>query len=160
MLNDQPNDQFNDKPNRGFSGYSGNTDMPAAGPWLRRLPGFTKSPAGLEWRIWKRLPRLLVWGTVLLGVPCLMLGLALFPDALGAWAQHTWWPEWPGLEGEGGRDALQWLFMAVGLLVFHWTAVLTLAIGCVIVMAMKGPAFVADGLALPEAPPGSPDHHR
>ena len=35
-----------------------------------------------------------------------------------------------------------------GLLFVHWTLVLTLAIGCVIVMLMKGPAYVADGYAL------------
>jgi hypothetical protein len=28
--------------------------------------------------------------------------------------------------------------------VLHWTLVLTLAIGCAIVMLMKGPAYVAD----------------
>jgi hypothetical protein len=32
----------------------------------------------------------------------------------------------------------------VGLLILHLTLVLTLAIGCVIVMVMKGPAYVAD----------------
>jgi hypothetical protein len=32
----------------------------------------------------------------------------------------------------------------VGLVVLHWTLVLTVAIGCVIVMLMKGPAYVAD----------------
>jgi hypothetical protein len=32
----------------------------------------------------------------------------------------------------------------------HWTLVLTLAIGCVIVMLMKGPAYVADAYPIEE----------
>jgi hypothetical protein len=49
-------------------------------------------------------------------------------------------------------DAAQarWLQMAdyivAGIVIFHWTAVLTVAIGCVVVMLMKGPGYVADGL--------------
>jgi hypothetical protein len=35
-------------------------------------------------------------------------------------------------------------YVAAGVVVFHWTAVLTLAIGCVVVMLMKGPGYVAD----------------
>jgi len=34
----------------------------------------------------------------------------------------------------------------------HWTLVLTLAIGCVIVMLMKGPAYVADAYPMEEPP--------
>jgi hypothetical protein len=30
------------------------------------------------------------------------------------------------------------------VVVFHWTAVFTIAIGCVVVMLMKGPGYVAD----------------
>jgi hypothetical protein len=37
-----------------------------------------------------------------------------------------------------------------GLVILHWTLVLTLAIGCGIVILMKGPAGVAD----PYPPPG------
>ncbi len=41
----------------------------------------------------------------------------------------------------------------LGLVMLHWTLVLTLAIGCVIVMLMKGPAYVADAYPMEE-----PDH--
>jgi hypothetical protein len=34
------------------------------------------------------------------------------------------------------------------VVVFHWTAVFTVAIGCVVVMLMKGPGYVADGMEL------------
>ncbi len=36
-------------------------------------------------------------------------------------------------------------YMMIGLVIFVWTAVLTVTIGCVIVWLMKGPAYVADG---------------
>ena len=41
-------------------------------------------------------------------------------------------------------------YSLVGVVVFHWTLVLTVAIGCIVVMVMKGPAYVAD----PYPPPG------
>jgi hypothetical protein len=42
------------------------------------------------------------------------------------------------------------------VVVLHWTLVLTVGIGCVIVMLMKGPAFVADGFEVQHSDrPGS-----
>jgi hypothetical protein len=35
-------------------------------------------------------------------------------------------------------------YVVAGLVVFHWTAVFTVAIGCVVVMLMKGPGYIAD----------------
>jgi hypothetical protein len=37
-----------------------------------------------------------------------------------------------------------------GVVVLHWTLVLTLALGCFIVRVMKGPAYVADAYPLPQ----------
>ncbi len=96
--------------------------------WLNRLPNFTQSAPGLEWTIWKRLPAILLWGTVM-------------PLALGAVA----WFAAPGLSGSfDGGDKLLMAYQIIGLVLLHWTLMLTLAIGCVIIMVMKGPAFVAD----------------
>ncbi len=50
-------------------------------------------------------------------------------------------PETPTPASE--RALTQWLYIAMGVVVLHWTLVLTAAIGCVIVMLMKAPAFVA-----------------
>ena len=36
-------------------------------------------------------------------------------------------------------------FVMIGLVIFVWTLVVTITIGCVIVWLMKGPAYVADG---------------
>ena len=100
---------------------------------LSRLPGFKRSPSGLEWALWKRLPAILVLGTA---VP---IGLAL----------ALWWaaPGQPSAAEE--RDLLLLTYKLIGLVVLHWTLVLTLSIGCVIVLVMKGPAFVADAYPPP-----------
>jgi hypothetical protein len=37
-------------------------------------------------------------------------------------------------------------YVVAGVVIFHWTAVFTIAIGCVVVMLMKGPGYVADPL--------------
>jgi uncharacterized BrkB/YihY/UPF0761 family membrane protein len=100
---------------------------------LKRLPGFRPSPPGLEWALWKRLPAILVLGTAL------PLGLAL----------AFWWaaPAQPSAAEE--RDLLLLTYRLIGLVVLHWTLVFTLAIGCAIVLLMKGPAFVADAYPPP-----------
>ena len=102
--------------------------------WLNRLPGFTRSAPGLEWSIWKRLPEILLWGTAV-------------PMAVAAAA----WFAVPGLlTSAEDRHLLLMIYQLVGLVMLHWALVLTLAIGCAVVIVMKGPAFVAD----PYSPPG------
>lgn len=98
-------------------------------PWLNRLPHFVRSAAGLEWSLWRKLPLILLLGTALpVGVAVV---LHLLTDAEQA-AQARW---------------LQTMdYVVAGVVIFHWTAVLTVAIGCVVVMLMKGPAYVADGM--------------
>ncbi len=54
-------------------------------------------------------------------------------------------------------------FVTLGVVIFHWTMLITIAIGCVIVIVMKGPGYVADAYPLshsdfplirsPELPP-------
>ncbi len=101
--------------------------------WLHRWPGFQRSPPGREWALWKRLPLILVLGSA---VPALV-ALAL------------WWaaPSQPTAAEE--RGLLLVIYGLAGLVMVHWTLVLTVAIGCFIVIVMKGPAFVADAYPLP-----------
>jgi hypothetical protein len=102
---------------------------------LNRLPGFERSRHGLEWAIWKRLPAVLGWGTALpLAVAALL------------WLLSPGQPEGAPEDGV----SLLLIYQLVGLVVLHGTLVLTVAIGCGIVMLMKGPAYVAD----PYPPPG------
>lgn len=102
---------------------------------LNKLPGFHRSRHGLEWVIWKRLPAVLFWGTAL-------------PLALAA----VRWALSPDVAEGAPQDAatLLLIYQLLGLVLLHITLVLTVAIGCAIVILMKGPAYVAD----PYPPPG------
>jgi hypothetical protein len=105
-----------------------NTDRWPQSPWLRKWPGFQRSPSGLEWVLWRRLPFIFLVGV---SVPCAIMVVA-------------WLLSWGEADASTQRQLTQWIYMMVGLLILHLTLVLTLAIGCVIVMVMKGPAYVAD----------------
>jgi hypothetical protein len=101
-----------------------------------RLPGFTQSPPGLEHRIWRRLRAVLLWGTLLpLLLACVLHALA----AAGP------------MSGAADRALRQWDYTMLGVITLHWSLVLTLGLGCLIVRVMKGPAYVADAYALPLA---------
>ncbi len=102
---------------------------------FRKLPGFVTSAPGLEWALWRLLPALLLWGTLL---PLLIAGV-------------RWWAA-PHTSGAGTDAALLlWTYKVIGAVVLHWTLILTLAIGCWIVIVMKGPAYVADAYPMPDA---------
>ena len=110
--------------------------------YFNKLKGFQRSPAGLEWQIWKRLHIILAVGTVL---PLLASAGAQLLDGLDSATQNA-------------RAVEQFFYVMVGLVVLHWTLVLTLAIGCVIVMLMKGPAYVADAYPMEEPPHATEKH--
>ena len=97
--------------------------------WLQKLPHTVRTASGMEWSIWRKLPWIAVIGTA---APLVGLGIL-----------HA------TFEGSEGASQLRWLQMVdyfVGaVVIFHWTMVLTVAIGCVVVMVMKGPGYVADG---------------
>lgn len=99
--------------------------------WLKKLPGSRRAATGLEWAIWRKLPLIFLVGT---GLPLAALALL-----------HL-------LVEPASAAVLRWLQMAnylvIGVVLFHWTAVLTVGIGCVIVMVMKGPAYAADSYAV------------
>jgi len=101
---------------------------------LNRLPGFRRSPHGFEWVLWKRLPAILVLGTVLPAGTGLVL----------------WWLAPDHATAAEASDLLRIGYQLAGLVLLHWTLVLTVAIGCIVVLVMKGPAYVAD----PYPPPG------
>lgn len=99
--------------------------------WLKRLPGFRRAPAGLEWMVLKRLPAFALVGTALLVLA--MLAAPMLPGA------------------DEAKFAATLQIMAVSLLILHWTVVLTVGLLCVIVWIAKGPAFVADAYELSDA---------
>ena len=97
--------------------------------WLNKLPGYERTPYGLEWRLLRLMPHVLVLGTLL---PLLLAGLARLFFTQGSAAEIE-------------RNILLFDFAMIGLGVLVWTAVVTVSLGCVIVWLMKGPAYVADG---------------
>lgn len=97
--------------------------------WLQKVPNSHRAASGLEWKLWRKLPWIAVLGTVLL-----LLALLVLHTLMDA-------PQ------DGSAEA-RWMQMAdyfiYAVLIFHWTMVLTVAIGCIIVMVMKGPSYQAD----------------
>jgi len=97
--------------------------------WLKKLSPTRREASGLEWTLWRKLPLILLAGTAL---PLLGLGLVHLLTDTQASAQQARWLQMAD-------------YVVGGVVVFHWTMVLTVGIGCVIVMVMKGPGYVADG---------------
>jgi hypothetical protein len=89
----------------------------------------------MERTVLRALPAALWSGTVLLCLPSL---------AIHAWAWLT-----------DSAAILQQLMMidiyAVSAIILHWTVLFTVAIAAFIVMAMKGPAYVADAYPLSDS---------
>ena len=108
---------------------------------FNRLPGFQQTPAGQERTVLRLLPKALMLGTLLLCLPSL--------------AVRLWWASAPA--HEGATRITTGDIYAISVLVLHWTVVFTVGIGAVIVMVMKGPAYVADaypmeGMNRPDVP--------
>ncbi len=101
---------------------------------FNKLPGFERSAPGMELRIWRRLPAIVLWGTLL------PLGLAALNRAVAPPVSES---------GAGAGALLLCDYMMFGVVLLHWMLVLTLALACFIVRVMKGPAYVADAYPLP-----------
>ena len=96
--------------------------------WFRKLHDH-KYPPGLERRIWRKLPLALI-GSI--AIPAgLAIGTRLSPPDGSAY--------------EVARTTASVDIFAIALLLTAVTAVFTVGIGCIVVMIMKGPAYVADG---------------
>lgn len=102
--------------------------MPAAPP-LPRYPAPLGQP-GLE----RTLTRWLI--------PAYLVGVGL-PWLVGGWLKTRYQPGLVAGDPQPTRDFIDIVVMGVAL--FDATAVFTVAIGCLIVTLMKGPARYADG---------------
>ena len=102
---------------------------------FNRLPGFECAPAGLEWALIRRLPLISFTGTVVPLLSVLAVRLA------AAWASND----------AAARVALTLEVALASLTILYWTIVLTGALGSLIVVIAKGPAYVADAYPLPDA---------
>lgn len=102
---------------------------------FNQLPGFVRTPAGLERVILRHMPRALLLSTLL--------------PALAALSAR--WFAWSGSEAAVAASVQMVDIVAIGVVLLLWTLLLTLAIGAFIVMVMKGPAYVADAYPLVES---------
>lgn len=103
--------------------------------FLQKLPGSVRSPSGLEWRLWRKLPWIALIGTAL---PLLLLGVL---HAVAEPLPHGESPRWLGMAD----------ILVGAVLVLHWTLLAVVAFGCIVVMIMKGPGYVADGYRVSHA---------
>lgn len=108
---------------------------------MKKNPDSVRAPAGLEWRLFKKLPRLTLLGFFVLGAAWLFL--KRWPMAVDA-AVLT-------------HRIRTFEYALIGLAIFHLTMVFTVAFGCVIVMIMKGPQYTSDSYELEDADRPSQD---
>ena len=100
---------------------------------LQKLPGSRREPPGLEREIMGKLPTFLAAGTA---IPLFCyLSAPLFATAELNPEKYV--------TGVG--------IYAIAVVLTVWTAAFTVAIGCIVVMVMKGPAYVADRYPLSDA---------
>lgn len=99
---------------------------------LNKLPNSIREAPGMEWVILKKLPLTLALGTLLPLV--ISLTNRFIPP-----------------EGTAVQIAKQLKIVdiaSIAVVVTVWTAVFTVAIGCFVVVIMKGPGYVADAYEL------------
>jgi hypothetical protein len=97
--------------------------------YFNKLPGFIKTPSGLEWVLLKKLP--LIFGICAAIPTAVILFIYLGNQTLNP-------------------EQLKTIYLCLGILFSIFFFVGTVAIGCIVVMIMKGPAYVADPYELPK----------
>ncbi len=102
---------------------------------MKKNPNSIRAPAGLEWKLFRKLPTLGLAGLLVL---LLAYGLSL--------VLH-----FDGDPAEIERGLRTFNYTLIGLAIFHVTMVLTVAFGCLIVMIMKGPQYTSDSYPVQDA---------
>ena len=97
-----------------------------------------EAPPGMEWQILRKIPGLLLAATI---APLLV-----------AWGARLWLAD--------AKQIMSIDIFCFAIAVTMWTALLTIAIGCVVVHIMKGPAYAADSYEVSHAdrPRSGSDH--
>jgi hypothetical protein len=103
--------------------------------YFRRLKNQHCGVPGLEWKLFKKLPMFLLGGAV---IPLLI-----------AFSGRVFPPDGPAADVAKQILTLDIFSIAVGLTA--WFAILTVGVGCVVVIIMKGPAYVADSYSPDDA---------
>ena len=97
--------------------------------YFNKLPGFIRTPSGFEWILLKKFPLSFAIGTAV-------------PGAVIAFIYFSRQPLHPA--------QLKTIFQCLGIIFSVWFFVGAAAIGCIVVILMKGPAYVADPYELPK----------
>lgn len=100
---------------------------------FNKLPGFQRSPAGLERKILRCLPAALTMGLAVLVLPSLILRL-------------TGYSSWNVSQSVSMVD-----IYAMGAILFYCNVIAFVFFAALIVMLMKGPAYVADAYPMEDA---------
>ncbi len=102
---------------------------------MKKNPDSIRAPAGLEWRLVRKLPKLALLGLLAL---------------LALWGLvHAW--HFDGDPQDIERKLRTFNYMLIGAAIFHITMVITAALGCLIVMIMKGPQYTSDSYPVEDA---------
>ncbi len=101
--------------------------------WFAKLPGFSKSSAGLEVEILKTVPIAFMLGAVLIALPSVLARIFLHSEANGVSRLAT-------------LDS-----MALSALLIHCIALITVIVGAVIMHNRKSPEYVADAYPMNDA---------
>lgn len=102
---------------------------------MKKNPDSVRAPAGLEWRLVRKLPKLALLGLLALLV---LWGIV-----------HAW--HFDGDPQDIERKLRTFNYMLIGAVIFHVTMVITAALGCLIVMIMKGPQYTSDSYPVEDA---------
>jgi len=103
--------------------------------YLRKLPNSRREPPGLEWVVLRKMPMVVLGGTAI--------------PVLFAIAGHLFPPV--GTSVEVAKHLTMVNIFSIATVVTVWSAAFTVAIGCCVVVLMKGPAYVADKYELQDA---------
>lgn len=102
---------------------------------MKKNPDSIRAPAGLEWTLFRKLPKLGLAGLLVL---LLLWGLSMILP-------------FDGDPQDIARSLRTFNYTLIGLAIFHVTMVLTVAFGCLIVMIMKGPQYTSDSYPVQDA---------
>jgi len=97
--------------------------------YFNKLPGYIKTPSGFEWVLLRKLP--LIFG-VCAAIPITAILFIYFSNQVL------------------NPEQLKTIYLCLGILFSICFFVGAAAIGCVVVIIMKGPAYVADPYELPK----------
>ena len=98
--------------------------------FLNKLSGYPRSPHGLEWKILKKTPWLLLSSALIIGLSTLLAHFMAPEGSLQQTAKYL--------------DTVN--IMAIAFWVTSWSIILTVAFAAFIVYLMKGPAYAWDPL--------------